>query len=65
MTLTTADSRTQLAEQGFVVVEDVFETHARMVDEGYAVTNVTGDPEVCLFFSMRDPDGNVLLICDR
>ena len=25
MTLTTADSRTQLAEQGFVVVEDVFD----------------------------------------
>jgi hypothetical protein len=48
-----------------LVVEDVLETHARMVDDGYATTNVTGDPDVCLFFSMRDPDGNVLLICDR
>ena len=28
MTLTTADSRTQLAEQGFVVVEDVFDADA-------------------------------------
>ena len=48
-----------------LVVEDVFATHARMADEGYAVTNVTGDPAICSYFSMRDPDGNVLLICDR
>lgn len=26
---------------------------------------VDGDPAVCLFFSARDPDGNVLLVVDR
>jgi hypothetical protein len=48
-----------------LVVEDVFASHTQMLDQGYAVTNVAGDPGVCLFYSMRDPDGNVLLICDR
>lgn len=48
-----------------LVVDDLDARHARMLDEGRAVTNVTGDPQVCRFFSMRDPDGNVLLICDR
>jgi hypothetical protein len=48
-----------------LVVSNLFATHTQMLDQGYAVTNVAGDPAVCLFFSMRDPDGNVLLICDR
>ena len=28
-------------------------------------TEVEGDAAVCLFFTVRDPDGNVLLITDR
>lgn len=48
-----------------LVVSDVDDLQARLSIEGYAVTNVTGDPDVCRFFSMRDPDGNVLLVCDR
>jgi predicted enzyme related to lactoylglutathione lyase len=48
-----------------LVVDNLEATHARMLSQGRAVTLVTGDPEVCRFFSMRDPDGNVLLVCDR
>jgi predicted enzyme related to lactoylglutathione lyase len=48
-----------------LVVDDLDATHARMLVEGREVTRVNGDPEICRFFSMRDPDGNVLLVCDR
>lgn len=48
-----------------LVVEDIDSVHERLAGQGYAVTNVIGDAAVCRYFSMRDPDGNVLLICDR
>ena len=37
----------------------------RLAGGGLEVGPVEGDPEVCLFFTTRDPDGNILLVTDR
>lgn len=48
-----------------LIVDDLDATHARLTADAHSVTDVTGDPDVCRFFTMRDADGNILLICDR
>lgn len=46
-------------------VADLGLQHARLASGGLEVSAVEGDPEVCLFFTARDPDGNILLVTDR
>ena len=46
-------------------VADLELQHARLAGRGLHVSPVEGDPEVCRFFTTRDPDGNILLVTDR
>ncbi|GAA4155230.1 hypothetical protein GCM10022286_03900 [Gryllotalpicola daejeonensis] len=48
-----------------LVVADLDATRARLESEGLSPTAIEGDPAMCLFFTLRDPDGNILLVCDR
>ncbi|WP_206641846.1 VOC family protein [Nonomuraea polychroma] len=45
-------------------VDDV-EATRRLAAAGLEPTPIEGDPDTCLYFTVRDPDGNILLICDR
>ncbi|MDJ0455739.1 VOC family protein [Arthrobacter sp. NQ7] len=46
-------------------VVDLAGTHARLEDSGVPVGSIAGAPDVCLFFTTQDPDGNTLLLTDR
>ncbi|GHJ44465.1 hypothetical protein Cs7R123_18070 [Catellatospora sp. TT07R-123] len=48
-----------------LVVDDLDAVHARLDGEGQPVTELTGDPGVCRFFTVPDLDGNLLLVVDR
>ncbi len=47
------------------VVDDLPATRGRLERAGHSPSPVDGSADVCLFFTMSDPDGNVLLIVDR
>ena len=47
------------------VVDDLHATRDRLDAGGHVPSAVDGAPEVCLFFTVRDPDGNTLLVVDR
>jgi predicted enzyme related to lactoylglutathione lyase len=48
-----------------LVVDDVDAARERLVAAGLTPSGIDGDPAVCRFFTTTDPDGNVLLVCDR
>ncbi|HWK93259.1 MAG TPA: VOC family protein [Luteimicrobium sp.] len=48
-----------------LVVGDLDATRERFAAEGRGPGTVEGDPAVCRFFTLQDPDGNVVLVCDR
>lgn len=48
-----------------LVVADLGAARARVAQAGGEPGDVDGDAAVCRFFTAHDPDGNVLLICDR
>ncbi len=52
------------ASCGFAT-EDVHATRERLAGQGIETGEITGDPNVCLFFVAKDPDGNTLLFTDR
>lgn len=39
--------------------------HLRLQDRGVAEGPLQGAPDVCLFFTALDPDGNTLLLTGR
>ncbi len=47
------------------LVADLRVTRDRLHAEGLAPSPVEGSEDVCLFFTLKDPDGNVLLVVDR
>ena len=47
------------------LVDDVTDFQERCSGQGRAAEPVGGDPDVCLFFTLRDPDGNAVLVVDR
>jgi catechol-2,3-dioxygenase len=47
------------------MVDDLTGTHAVLAESGVPVSAIEGSPEVCLFFTAQDPDGNTLLLTDR
>lgn len=47
------------------LVDDLEAARGRLEAAGAAPSAVDGSPEVCLFVTARDPDGNVLLVVDR
>lgn len=47
------------------LVDDLAGTRARLAENGVPVGPVGGSPDVCLFFTAEDPDGNTLLLTDR
>ena len=47
------------------MVDDLEDLHDRLDAEGLAPSPVNGSPEMCLFFTVNDPDGNLLLVVDR
>ena len=47
------------------VVEDLAAKHAELGAAGTSPSVIEGDASVCLFFTVRDLDGNVVLITDR
>jgi len=47
------------------LVDDLEETRTRLAENGVAVGAIAGAPDVCLFFTAKDPDGNTLLLTDR
>ena len=47
------------------LVEDLEGARTRLADNRVAVGPITGAPDVCLFFTAQDPDGNTLLLTDR
>ena len=49
---------------GFLV-EDLTGMRDSLLRNGHGVSVVEGDPNTCLFFTVRDLDGNVLLLTDR
>lgn len=46
-------------------VDDLAATREELIARGAEVSAVDGDPAVCLFFTTRDLDGNVVLVVDR
>lgn len=48
-----------------VLLEQLDAARDAWVAEGHAPSAVEGDAGVCRFFTMKDPDGNVLLFVDR
>lgn len=48
-----------------IVVADLGAARARLAQAGGEPGQIEGDQAVCRFFTAHDPDGNVLLICDR
>lgn len=46
-------------------VDDLATTAAALRERGLDVSDVDGDPGVCLFVTTRDLDGTVVLIVDR
>lgn len=48
-----------------LVVDDLDRVHRALSDASAAPTTMEGDPEICLFFTVRDPDGNQVLVVDR
>jgi hypothetical protein len=47
------------------LVENLHEKHAALQRQGIQTSDVEGSPEICLFFTLQDPDGNTLLLTDR
>jgi catechol 2,3-dioxygenase-like lactoylglutathione lyase family enzyme len=47
------------------LVDDLDAARDRLAAAGAAPSPVDGSPEVCLFVTARDPDGNTLLVVDR
>ena len=47
------------------LVDDLEGTRARLAADGVPVGSIDGAPDVCLFFTAQDPDGNTLLLTDR
>lgn len=47
------------------LVDDVVAFRQRCVEAGLPAGDVEGDPDVCLFATLADPDGNTLLVVDR
>jgi predicted enzyme related to lactoylglutathione lyase len=47
------------------VVDDLDSVRERLAAAGASPSAVAGSPDVCLFVTARDPDGNVLLVVDR
>jgi len=48
-----------------ILLDQLDATRDAWIAEGHAPSAVEGDPDVCRFFTMKDPDGNVLLFVDR
>ncbi|WP_068928993.1 VOC family protein [Planobispora rosea] len=48
-----------------LVVDDLAKARLLLESHGCEVGEITGAPDVCLFFTTRDPDGNTVLVCDR
>jgi hypothetical protein len=46
-------------------LDDLEAARQRLADAGLALGGVEGDPGICLYFTLRDPDGNLLLVCER
>ena len=46
-------------------VEDLARCRAELAGSGVAAGPVQGSPDVCLFFTVQDPDGNTLLLTAR
>jgi len=47
------------------LVDDLELARAQMIEERLDPAPIDGDPSVCLFFTVDDPDGNTLLVTDR
>jgi catechol 2,3-dioxygenase-like lactoylglutathione lyase family enzyme len=47
------------------IVADLDGFHANSERGGLAPTAIDGDASICRFFTLRDPDGNTILIVDR
>lgn len=47
------------------VVDDAEAFRGRCVEQDLRPGPVEGDPEVCLFLTLQDPDDNVVLVVDR
>ncbi|KAB8191814.1 VOC family protein [Nonomuraea phyllanthi] len=46
-------------------VADLDQARSRLEGHGCEPGAIEGDPEVCRFFAVQDPDGNTLLVTDR
>lgn len=47
------------------MVDNLAGKHAELERQGMRVGAVEGSPDVCLFFTFEDDDGNTLLLTDR
>src|SRR6478672_8724421 len=47
------------------LADDLEDLRGRLDAEGLVPSPVDGSPEMCLFFTVDDPDGNLLLVVDR
>ncbi|MGV9596774.1 VOC family protein [Streptosporangium sandarakinum] len=48
-----------------LVVDDLPQTHLLLRRHGCETGEIAGSPDVCVFFTTRDPDGNTVLVCDQ
>jgi catechol 2,3-dioxygenase-like lactoylglutathione lyase family enzyme len=46
-------------------VSDLSQTRSDLEAYGCLPSAIEGKPEICLFFTVEDPDGNTLLVTDR
>ncbi len=46
-------------------VTDLSLARSDLADHGCQPTAIEGSPEICRFFTIKDPDGNTLLVTDR
>lgn len=47
------------------LVEDLYEKRATLQRLGVQTSELEGSADVCLYFTLQDPDGNTLLLTDR
>ncbi|MBT2516993.1 VOC family protein [Streptomyces sp. ISL-90] len=48
-----------------LLVSDLDGTRESLRAAGMYISEISGDPDGCLFFTTRDPDRNMLLVTDR
>lgn len=48
-----------------LLITELDDLHADLTAKHHEPSEITGDPQICRWFSVSDPDGNAVLVVDR